>query len=306
VLGGRTSLPAMLTEAGGRRLWVSASRYRPDGSQIVFRTRTADPEYAADHVSEAPGRSNRLRLFTLGSFDVQTSSGPAVDRNWLDQRPGRLLKYLVAQRGRPVAADEIAEALWPRTARHDTGAVRHAVHLLRRRVASDYILTTSGRYALDLTRVWIDADAFETGVRTGLQAFVTGDLDLTEPSLQRALALYRGDFLLENAYDEWALDERDRLRTLLEVPLRVLAELRLRQGDDAGAAGYIQRLARSEPFDADVHRLLVTVWLRQGLHTRALRHYERFKARLMRDFGVRPDFDVAGCQRRLGEPLHAL
>ena len=303
--------PTLTRSPDGRAQWVSATPLRPDGDLVVFRIRRAEPGEDED---VRWSTSARLRIHALGPLGVRTAEGPVVDREWLGQRPGRLLKLLVVNRGRPIVADEIAEALWPRGARHDTGAVRHAVHLLRRRLEPDrpvgapsrFLLTTNRRYALNLDEVWIDADAFETAVRTGLQAFVTGDTDLATRSLQRSLSLYRDDFLADDAYEEWALDERERLRSLLEVPLRVLAELRLREGDCDGAAQFIERLSRIEPFDADVHRLLVEVWLRLGRRTRALRHFELFSARLMRDFGVRPDFDVRSCQRRLGEPLHAL
>jgi DNA-binding SARP family transcriptional activator len=48
-----------------------------------------------------------------------------------------------------------------------------------------------------------------------------------------------------------------------------------------------------EPFDTDVQRRLLATWLRQGRRSRAARHYETFKWRLMREFGERPGFELA-------------
>jgi DNA-binding SARP family transcriptional activator len=313
--GDRASLQTVATrDARGRRRLVSAARLGPRGSKIVFRVRPAEPEERPDDAAWGGAEPDRLQVTTLGNFEVRTSGGTTFDREWLGQRPGRLLKYLVVRRGRPVSADDIADALWPRAMHGDSGAVRHAVHLLRRRLEpnrsgndpSRFLLTTNGRYSLNLDEVWIDADGFETAVRTGLQAFVTADLELADRSLQRSLNLYGGDFLPDDVYADWTMEERERLRGLVEVPLRVLAELRLGRGDGDGAAQYLERLSRLEPFDGDVHRLLVEVLLRQGRRTRAMRHYEMFSTRLMRDFGVRPDFDLQSCQRRIGQPLHAL
>ena len=65
----------------------------------------------------AGGRPRRrrpapIRLRVLGRMRVETPDG-AVTGGWVDERPGQLLKFLVATRGRVVAVEDIAEAIWP-------------------------------------------------------------------------------------------------------------------------------------------------------------------------------------------------
>ena len=81
-------------------------------------------------------------------------------------------------------------------------------------------------------------------------------------TISTGLRLYRGDFLADEPYAEWALMERERLRALVEKPLRALSELHA--DDPEVAAGYLERLARMEPFDAGVERELLSLWVRQG------------------------------------------
>ena len=106
----------------------------------------------------------------------------------------------------------------------------------------------------------------------------------------RAAQLYQGDFLCDDPYAEWALGEREQLRATATEVLRALADLR---GEGPDAAACLERLADMEPFDTDVQRRLLEAWLRQGRRSRAVRHYETFRWRLMREFGERPGFDLA-------------
>ena len=85
--------------------------------------------------------------------------------------------------------------------------------------------------------------------------------------------------------------ERERLRSLVEKPLRALRELHA--DDPEVAAGYLERLAQMEPFDSGVQRELLSLWVRQGRISRAVRHYQAFQQRLLREFGGRPEFSLS-------------
>src|SRR6478735_10848849 len=57
----------------------------------------------------------RLKVFVTGRVAVETDAA-VIDDAQLGGRQGRLLfAYLVAERGRPVPRDELAEALWGET-----------------------------------------------------------------------------------------------------------------------------------------------------------------------------------------------
>jgi DNA-binding SARP family transcriptional activator len=276
---------------------LGVSAWRLTGDSVVYRLRP--PGESPEPVDPAPAARPRLRVFTLGSLRVEREDGRDLGEDWLDQRPGQLLKFLVAHRGRGASHDEIAEVLWPRLGSAGPGTVRHAVHLLRRRVEEglpegtrSYVRTQRGMYAVDLSIVWVDADACAAAVRTGLQGLVDrGDPD-AERHLLLALRLYQGDFLADEPYAEWAFAERERLRAMITVPLRALADDRIDRGDLEAALTFVDRLARLEPFDADIQRQLIGLNLGLGRRSRALRLYEAFEARLRREFGDRPPFTL--------------
>src|SRR4051794_41312616 len=120
-----------------------------------------------------------------------------------------------------------------------------------------------------------------------MRSFADGDSATAISRFEAAVAMYRGDYLADDPYWEWAFMERERLRDLATIPLRALAELR---SDDPDAAiGHLQRLAEMEPFDNEVQRQLLVHLVKQGRRSRAAREYHAFQMRLLRAFHDKPN-----------------
>ena len=288
------------TRRGGgvSALWVTAAPLGDDRALLHLRPGDArDRRRRSDpHWISGP----RLRISSFGRMHVDSAEGP-LGGKWLQQRPGHVLKYLVCERNRVVHAEEIAEALWPGSGPTALNNVRHFIHSLRdklepdrpKRAPSSFIVAVQGGYAIDRRRVQIDADDFEEAAKHGMAAARRGALDDAQASLSKALELYRGDFLADEPYAEWAYVERDRLRSLTTQCLRTLATILAKRDDIDGAAAVLEQLAELEPYDAEVHRQLLTAWLRLGRRTDAARRYTSFRMRMLREFGEEPDFELA-------------
>ncbi len=285
--------------AGGvSALWVTGAPLG-DGRALLHlrpgdardRRRRSDPHWIS---------GPRLRIAAFGRMHVDSAEGP-LGGKWLQQRPGHVLKYLVCERNRVVHAEEIAEALWPGAGPAALNNVRHFIHSLRdklepdrpKRAPSSFIAAVQGGYAIDRRRVLIDADEFEEAAKKGTEAARRGATAEAEASLRTALELYRGDFLSDEPYAEWAYAERDRLRGLTTQCLRLLATIFAKRDDIDGAASVLEQLAELEPYDAEVHKQLLTAWLRLGRRTEAARRYTSFRMRMLREFGEEPDFELA-------------
>ncbi|HKN93511.1 MAG TPA: BTAD domain-containing putative transcriptional regulator [Thermoleophilaceae bacterium] len=240
----------------------------------------------------------------MGPLRVEGAHG-SLGGDWLEQRAGQLLRVLVCERRRVVPSDEIAEAIWPHAGPNATNTVRHFVHALRERLnpgvsidpEASPVICRRGGYGLDLERVWVDADELEAQAAEGMEALACGHATRARMHLERAVALYSDDFLTDEPYAVWAMPERERLRSNAADALRALVELG--SGSARSASGWLERLAELEPFDEDVHRELISVWLRMGRWSRAARHYESFRARLLREFGALPGFELGELVRPL-------
>ncbi|HWI75036.1 MAG TPA: BTAD domain-containing putative transcriptional regulator [Baekduia sp.] len=241
----------------------------------------------------------QLRLFALGRTCVMNGD-ELVEGRWINNRAGHILKLLVAERHRSVYTDEIISVLWPPDSSPDTRGVRYFVHELRDQLEpggaieppSSFVVATRGGYALDRRRVWVDADAFEQLVTDGCDAAGDDD-DRARDLIRDGVAMYRGDFLADEPYAEWALPERDRLRDLAARALRILAEIETRQGDLARATATLIRLTELEPFDIDVHRELFALLLRRGRRSETLRRYETLRRRMLSTFDEQLDFSLS-------------
>jgi DNA-binding SARP family transcriptional activator len=237
-----------------------------------------------------------VRLRTLGCIELEDRDSCG---RWLGQRTGGLLKFLVSRRYRVVHAQDIAEALWGHSGFVSSGTVRQCVHDLREKLdaprlgsSAQLVITRQCGYALGRAAA-VDADDFAVHVRRGIAAVEQGRREIAIVHLRCAVAKYRGDYLSDEPYADWARAERELLREHMEDGLAALAELYLAVGDPAAATSCLRRLAEMLPLDADVQRRLLEVLLTQGRRSHAARCYAAFSARLLRNFGVAPGFALA-------------
>jgi two-component SAPR family response regulator len=236
-----------------------------------------------------------VRVRVLGETLVETVDG-AVDRAWLSQRPGKLLRYLVSQHGRFVPADEIIEALWPGSSFDAENNVRYLVHLLRKRLEpyrpargrSFSVECLAGAYALG-PNVWVDVGTFEQLVEDALSG---SEHEVALAEIDRALELYGGDFLSDEPYADWAMIERERIRGLAEDALRAAIRIHEERRDFGKALRYARWLTELEPYDSDAQFGVISLCLRCGRRSEAARRYGAFRSRLMRDFNEVPEFTL--------------
>ncbi|MCS6841489.1 MAG: AAA family ATPase [Roseiflexus sp.] len=237
-----------------------------------------------------------LRIALFGTLTVQVNGRPLPDSAWRSRQERRLLALLIAARGRVIAADRLCEWLWPGS--DSAGAavnLRSAISSLRRvlepeadRASRRYILTRPGGYAWNV----------ESGARIDVEEF----LALTEPvptddivtprreleRLERAVALYRGDFLEDEQELAWIVLERERLRARYLTALRRLAEIKLERGDPTAATALAERGIAIAPLSEPLWRVLMLAQARAGDTAGALQSYERYRHLLDHELGAAP------------------
>lgn len=295
----------LASSSGTCAMWVAAAPIEGKSSgRVVLQLR---PGLAHDRRRRTVARLGvgpTLRIRTLGGTAVESTDG-AITGSWLDQRPGQLLKYLVAERRRAAPIEEIAESLWPGGDYAVSGSVRYYVHTLRRKIEpqrdrrapSAFIVARAGCYSLNRGQVWVDADEFEQHVTAGL-ATISSSPQSAAAALERGLQLYAGDFLTELPYADWAMVERDRMRDLACTALRTLSERTLREHRLELAMDNLERLSKLQPYDEDVHRRLMELDIARGRRSDAVRRYEVLRSRIRRTFGHEPNFTPADLARQ--------
>ncbi|MFL5759921.1 MAG: ATP-binding protein [Thermomicrobiales bacterium] len=240
---------------------------------------------------ESPG----LQIHLLGAFEMRQDA--AVLPSLESARAESLLAYLLLHRGVPQPRQRLAFLLWPDSTEAQARTnLRHLLHTLRHALPDiDRFLDVTPRTLQWRPNVplWLDVGVFTEAMRRALQ-----DRADELSALREAIEVYRGD-LLEGCYDEWIIDERERLQTQLLNALERLTSLLDARGDYAEAIRYADLLLQHDPLREETYRLLMRLHDVRGDRARALHVYHVCAATLERELGVEP----AAATRSLYEAL---
>jgi DNA-binding SARP family transcriptional activator len=219
-----------------------------------------------------------LVIHSLGPFRV-IHDGRLIS-DWNGLKGLAVLKYLVAQRGKPVSKDILMEAIWPES---DPEAARRnlhqAIYSLRQTLQSDkpdfrLIEFHNDRYQINPTaRFWIDFVAFEELAQEGQQLAVTGQVQEALQVYSRAEELYQGDFLEGDLYEEWAVAQREQLRLLYLEVASWLTEQYVKRREFTAAIGLSQKILTQDACHEQAHRCLMVSYAALGQRHLAVRQY---------------------------------
>jgi DNA-binding SARP family transcriptional activator len=179
-----------------------------------------------------------------------------------------------------------------------------AVHGLRRafRASTDgpVVVLQGGAYRLDQTiRLWLDSDEFERHASAGRRLETAGDLPGAAAAYERALALYQGDFLADDPYEDWPVLAREQLLLTWQDVLDRLSGLWFGQHHYGACVALCRQLVASDPCREQAHRRLMRCYSRQGQPHLALRQYQACADALRRELLVDPEPATAELARRL-------
>jgi DNA-binding SARP family transcriptional activator len=133
---------------------------------------------------------------------------------------------------------------------------------------------------LDLEHVAVDIEDFLRRAREGLALDRERRTDEATAALAEAEALYVGDFLEEDLYEDWAAGLREEARASYIAIARTLAEHSLEAGEHDAAIRYYLRVLDKDSWDEEAHLRVVTALERAGRHGEARRRYRAYASRM--------------------------
>ena len=160
---------------------------------------------------------SKPHVMLLGGFAAEAGGSSIPDSAWRLRKARELVKLLALADAHRLHREQAMDALWPdRDPGSAANNLNQAVHAARRALGADAITLVDGVLRLEAE---VDVDAFE-------DAAADARRQGTGQAYRRALALYGGELLPENRYDDWASLERERLAALHTELEEMLAELR--------------------------------------------------------------------------------
>jgi DNA-binding SARP family transcriptional activator len=249
-----------------------------------------------------------LTVHLLGQLKVRLDDVPVED--WPSGRGRSLFKYLVTHRDPWPRREVLMDTFWPEAA---PAAARNslnvAVHGLRRAFrasgAGPVVVLEGGAYRLDRRiRLWLDVDEFELHAAEGRRLEAAGELAGAVAAYERAVALYQGDFLADDPYEDWPVLPREQLLlTYLDV-LDRLSALAFGRHQYGACVALCRLLLARDPCREEAHRRLMRCYSRQGQPHLALRQYQACVDALQRELLVEPEPATTDLARQLRGHQH--
>jgi DNA-binding SARP family transcriptional activator len=187
------------------------------------------------------------------------------------------------------------DAFWPEAAPPAArNSLNVAVHGLRRAfrdaARGPVVVLEDGTYRLGpQLRLWLDIDEFTHHVAGGRQLEAAGVAAGAAAEYERALALYQGDFLADDPYEEWPAITREHLLLDYLDVLDRLSAIWFDRHQYGASVALCRLLVERDPCREDGHRRLMRCYTRQGQPHLALRQFQACADALDRDLGVDPD-----------------
>jgi DNA-binding SARP family transcriptional activator len=222
-----------------------------------------------------------IRVTLLGRFAVSVGGVPVAEAAWKRRHAAAVVKVLALAPGRRLHREQVIDLIWP----DDTIAaavpkLHKAAHYARHAIGVPGAVVLRGDQVLLCpgAAVTVDAAEFEELARRALAG--TGGA-----AARRALALYAGELLPADRYEEWAEPRRDQLRR------QHLELLRL--------DGRWAEVAELDPADEHAHLELMRQHAADGDRHAALRQFDRLDRALRTELGVGPGPEATALRDRL-------
>ena len=220
-----------------------------------------------------------------------------------------ILKYLLAHRSRPVSQDHLMGWLWPHSnLKKARWSLNSAIHTLRKLLSecaasgspNNYVVLEEGYYRLcSEARVITDVDEFDTHYERGRNLQRASRMPQAASHYEQAIALYRGEYLVEDLYEDWTMVERERLSNAYIDMLGRLAVYyhEAEQHQESIRACY--RVLEKDRCHEESYRLLMRSYSRLGLRGRALRQYRLCERILRQEYGSAPSPETQALYRNI-------
>ncbi len=248
------------------------------------------------------GTATLLEVSTLGRFEIRRGQEALTGGNWSRRKVRDLFKLLLSVEQHRLHREQVQDILWPSsTLDQANNSFGKTLYFLRRvfepdlvagkGAASSYVLLDRDTVMLLTENMRIDADLFETAAKHlqgKLRAPSARQDEMLLDECERVLALYGGDFLPEDLYEDWAARRRDRLRRIYCSLLESAAELALERAKGQRACEYLLTLLEHNPADEQTHRQLMLTYARMGRRREAVTQYQRLYAVLREELRTTP------------------
>jgi ATP/maltotriose-dependent transcriptional regulator MalT/DNA-binding SARP family transcriptional activator len=236
-----------------------------------------------------------LAVNMLGAVEVFRSPSGMRKEAWRLSKALHILCYLCSRRNHRAPKETLVDLFWSdadaeTVARNFHPTISHLRKALNsgQVMKKDFILYREGAYLLNPQyRYRLDTEEFERLLGEAREARRVGNPDESTRLLAEAIKFYRGDFL-EEFYYNWTEELRSYYRELYLEALKDLICYYSSRQDHELVIRYGQMLLARDPYQEDVHCLVMEASVLGGNRAAAIDQFDGLRKMLRRELGVDP------------------
>jgi predicted ATPase/DNA-binding SARP family transcriptional activator len=226
-----------------------------------------------------------MRIGLLGELEVLDDDGQPISVSGAKLRA--LLSLLALHAGHAVPAEQLVDSLWGDDA---PAGVKNSLQGLVSKLRRSFDVAMRGTgYVLDIDPDAVDLHRFE---RLVADARAAADPDVALGRFAAADALWRGDALVELAYDDVVAPTITRVTELRLAALEERLSITLDRGGHQAAISELEALVALHPLRERLRALLMTALYRAGRQADALRTYQEGRELLADELGLDPSAEL--------------
>jgi two-component SAPR family response regulator len=262
------------------------------------------------HRSKVP----RLRIETLGGFRVSRGDSVIGEEEWDRTQPKQLLKVMVSYGAKGIPKEALIDQLWPeerpKSAESDFKTTLQRLRkslepTLHKDFGSSYIHLHDNVVSIDAELCQIDVDLFLSLVKKGEDMEKGGNVREALSNYNKAVEMYKGDFLADELYIPWADKKREELKEKYIELLARTANLNDRQGAVKKAIECHKKAIQADPLLEESYQKLMGLCYSKGMYNEALRAYESCRNVLKKELQSKPDPTTTALYNMIMEKIHS-
>ena len=215
------------------------------------------------------------------------------------------LVFLAMHANEVVSSDLLADAVWHDQASPDHHAVHSLVYRLRHQLEPpaghpNALVRHDPGYVLNIDPQHVDANLFCARATAG-RSLMSAQPNEGRDALASALALWRGEPLLDVAYLPWAAAAIRRLNEVRVGACESLARANLAIGQGELAIAELESLTELHPLRESLWMLLWEALAQADRHLEVMQSYRRFSDVLDREYSITPSTQLADAAAKFAD-----
>jgi ATP/maltotriose-dependent transcriptional regulator MalT len=272
---------------------------RMNAALLQFAVRNGiEPRYATFLLEKFPSQHDLMIRF-FGGLNIRNRDQETIVEKWRTQKARSLFCYLIANRKRAFAPDQLIELLWPDQSFSKTRSkLWRTVSLIRLAIGppagtrGPLIQYRDGCYTVNPEcKIWVDFEEFDRLRSEAYRHEERRDVRKAISKYEGAISLYSGDFLAQ-IYDNWSEEKRLLYTKRYLDVLHKLAGLYLREREFDSAIRYSSQIIAQDQLRESAYLIAMQSHISSGNRKAAIDLYRRLQKTLRNELGVEPSAEA--------------